>query len=303
MSTLFPSPSAAPGMTPPAWLEALRPDDGLAAAAYESTPAPLRALLKSAVALHFQLWGEAPAQVTRRVLSPTSGFAWTTGDGPVSWTLAVLDPAHASPARLLAALIPAVLAGVDLVLTVCPDHAPRPVQNVALELAGLENLYVVPTQVRSGRPGLPELIAELAASGEGRLLLFPTARSRFDPIFQSLREAARGLRLRLWQDTPAPHLALLADEGDAAALRKTLHWAHGDAVLETFAPGSLPDRRDFDAWYAPRPPVFEQALVSEPPLLLGSGLEACWLHARLRPDFFRAARHAVRLYPPIKEPL
>lgn len=294
MSALFPPLSAAPGMMPPAWLDALRPGDGFATAAYENTPAPLRALLKSAVAFYFQLWGEAPAGETRRVISPAAGFAWTAGANPVSWTLAVLDPGHPSPARLLAALVPAVLAGVDMVLIVCPDRTPRPVHSVALELAGLENLYVVPTDTR---PALPDLIGELTAQGEGRLLLFPTAQSRLGPTFRILRETARVRRLRLWQDTPAPRLALLADEADAASLRDKLQWAHGDAVLETFPPGARPGRSGYDAWCAARPSVFERALADTPPLLLGPGLEACWLHQRLVPPFFRVVRHAVRFYP------
>ena len=172
MSTLPFSPSAASVRTPPAWLDALRPDDELAASAYENTPAHLRALLKSAVAFYFHLWGEAPAEETRRVRSSAAGFAWARAESPVSWTLAVLDPAHASPARLLAALRPAVLAGVEPVLIVCPDHPPLPVQSVALELAGLENLYVVPTGARSAGPSLSDLVRELATRGEGRLLLF-----------------------------------------------------------------------------------------------------------------------------------
>ena len=297
MSTLPFSSSAASVRTPPAWLDALRPDDELAASAYENTPAHLRALLKSAVAFYFHLWGEAPAEETRRVRSSAAGFAWARAESPVSWTLAVLDPAHASPARLLAALLPAVLAGVEPVLIVCPDHPPLPVQSVALELAGLENLYVVPTAARSAGPSLSDLVRELATRGEGRLLLFPTEQSRFAPAFRTLRETARALRLRLWQDTPAPRLALLADADEASALADRVRWAHGDAVQEAVSPKARPDRRGFDAWYAVRPDVFEEAATDFPSLLFGPGLEACWLHERLTPAFFRVARHAVRLHP------
>lgn len=299
------SPSAGSGPTPPAWLEAMRPDDRLAASAYENTPAPLRALLKSAIAFHFQFWGEMPTEQTQGVRNPAAGFAWQRAERPVPWTLAVMDPAYASPARLLAALLPAVLAGVDMILVVCPDQPPAPVQNVALDLAGLENLYVVPSAGASA-PALTDVVRELAAQGEGRLLLFPTECSRFSPLFQTLCETARGLRVRLWQDMPAPRIALVTDDADGkdgedrageAALRDKLQWAHGDAVVQRVSPGAWPAGNGFAACCAARADVFEKVAAGHTPLLLGPGLEACWLHDGVSPLFFRIARHAIRLYP------
>lgn len=292
MTLPFPSlPSAPEPTTPPAWLDALRPDDGLAAAAYDTTPGPRRALLKCAVAFQFHLWGEAPAEETRRELSPATGFARTSVERPVSWVLAVLDPAHAAPARLLAALLPAVLAGAGMVLIVCPDRPPTPAQLVALELAGLENLYVLP----HGGPSPVTLLEELAACGQGRLLLFPTEQKRLAQPFQALREGARRLRVRMWQDRPAPRIALLADRDDAAALREQVLWAHGDAVIETFTPVDRPDWRGFDACCAAPEYLTDVPFPDGPLLLLGPGSEACWLHERLDRHFFRTAACAVRL--------
>lgn len=308
MSPLVFSPSAASSSatvsspTLPAWLDATRPDDRLAASAYENTPAPLRALLKSAIALYFQLWGEMPAEKTHRVRNPAAGFAWQRAERPVPWTLAVMDPAYASPARLLAALLPAVLAGVDMILVVCPDQPPAPVQNVALDLAGLENLYVVPSAGASA-PTVRDLVHELAAQGEGRLLLFPTEQSRFSSLFQTLRETARSLPLRLWEDRPAPRIALIADDADGedkadeAILRNNLQWAHGDAVVRRVSPGVRPEWNNFAAWCAARPDIFEELAAGHAPLLLGPGMEACWLHDGVIPAFFRTVRHAIRLYP------
>ena len=284
---------------PPAWLDTLRPDDRLAAAAYENSPAPLRALLKSAIALYFQLWGETPSETAHSVRNAAAGFAWERAEGPVSWTLAVMDPAYASPARLLAALMPAVLAGVEMILLVWPDKPPAPVQSVALDLAGLENRYVMPSAGDSA-PTVTDLIRELTAQGEGRLLLFPTERSRFSPLFQAVRETARALRVRLWQDRPAPCIALIADGADSAgeaALRDRLQWAHGDAVVQVVSPGKRPGRNDFAACCTARPAAFEEPAAAYAPLLLGPGMEACWVHEGLSPRFFRLARHAIRLYP------
>lgn len=210
-----------------------------------------------------------------------------------------MDPAYASPARLLAALLPAVLAGVDMILVVCPDQPPAPVQNVALDLAGLENLYVVPSAGASA-PTVTNLVRELAVQGEGRLLLFPTEQSRFSALFQTVRETARSLRLRLWQDTPAPRIALLVDGTDEtgeATARDKLQWAHGDAVVRLVQPGTQPERNDFAAWCAARPDIFGKLAADHAPLLLGPGLEACWLHDGVSPGFFRITRHAVCLYP------
>lgn len=274
---------------PPSWLDAWRPDDSYAAQAYEQTPASRRALLKTAIALHVQVWGEAPAEENHCIASTTLGFIHSRAERPVAWTLAVLDPGYAAPARLLAALLPAALAGVEAVMVACPGQPPAPSLSVALELAGLENLYIRPA---TADRALPDLLQELAVSGEGRLLLFPTAQSRLSASFTALRETARTLRIRLWQDRPAPRIAVAGQPG--AGAEELLRWAHGDAVLVPAR--AIPPQEDLKGrrnmaqacWIpAPGTPGFPC------PLTLGPGLEAFWLADRLDRNFFRTVAHMV----------
>lgn len=284
---------------PPAWLDSWRMDDAHAAQAYEQTPAPRRALLKTAIALHVQLWGEAPAEEIRRVASSARGFVHARADRPAAWTLAVVDPAHAAPARLLAALLPAALAGVEAIMVVFPERQPTPPLSVALELAGLENVYVLPA---TANPGLPDVVRELAARAEGRMLLFPTARSRLAEPFMSLRETARRQRIRLWQDRPEPRIAVAGQPGPDA--QNLLRWAHGDAVLapvSAFSPqaGSVDRAKRLDACWAPAP----EMPVPGCPLILTPGLEAFWLADRLDRGFFRTFTHTVGLFPQKEQPL
>lgn len=66
----------------PQWLEAFRVPDEPRAAAYEDTPAHLRAAIKTALALHQAHSGEMDSRTCRDERFPRRGFRRTATDGP-----------------------------------------------------------------------------------------------------------------------------------------------------------------------------------------------------------------------------
>ncbi len=249
-------------------LEALRLDETDAAhqaRAYEAASAAQLARLKTAVAFQFHWHGEAPLEA-RRSERGTRGFAHEAAECPVPWALAVLDPAHSAPARLLAALLPAVLAGVRRILILCPA-LPSPANCVALEIAGLEDVFVTPDTMPLA------LLRKLAAEGQGRLLLFP---AREHPLWPALEAAAREARIPCRTDAP-PRLYVGSADDER---RELIRWAQGGALWLDAPTGCDAAFADADA-----------------PLTLGPGLEACWLAHDCGRDFFRSSRVTANLAP------
>lgn len=96
------------------WLDRHCLDDALLAEAYESVGGPGRALLKKNIAWLHQIWGESPERNTT-LRRWRQGFLLETEDVPCPYALIVCDASCVSPAAFLAVLMPAVLAGVELI--------------------------------------------------------------------------------------------------------------------------------------------------------------------------------------------
>ena len=104
-----------PSVSCDAWLDAHEVDDSLIARAYESVGGQGRAILKKNIARIHRLWGELPPreQLSRRF---SRDFCRDLDDQPVSCALICCPAAFSHPAPLLAAVMPAVLAGVQSIL-------------------------------------------------------------------------------------------------------------------------------------------------------------------------------------------
>jgi hypothetical protein len=153
------------------WLDARALPDETRAAAYAALSGVELAVLKKCIAVLHRFWGERP----RRLMTPCAfspQLHTELDDRPAPWALVVCDAAYVSPAALLAAVMPAVLAGVDLVLPCLvraeDDLAPLFLSPLlaALELAGLERAF-------SFSPLDAAVLLELLADegGDGRLVL------------------------------------------------------------------------------------------------------------------------------------
>jgi hypothetical protein len=249
----------------PPWLaEGLVLDSELARA-YEDTAPALHALYKHALAVQHAFFGEAPDREEHCLTHRAHGFCTRACSRPADWALVIFDAAYASAPRLLAALMPALLARVPLVACVSTPGPARPELLCALELAGQEQIYSL-----SASQSL-DLVRHLAAQpGQGRLAWLHRG------SLSALRAAADEADLPCWEERRAPVLRICGSEPDAALIRL----AHPDAAnAADSSQNVIPD-----AVYCPEP----EAADSQAPLVFLPGIEGCWLHPSLTPDFFRS---------------
>lgn len=258
----------------PAWLEAARVDDGLAASAYEATPPRFRAALKTGLALAHFHFGERVTRVDDTARHDRLGFARIRSCVPAPWALVVISPAYAAAARLTAACAAALLAGVPRVGAVCLGGDPQAAALVSFELSGVEDVF----RLDAGR--FAALLDALAAvpGPRGRVVvlhggeleaILPDIRKRDIPC----HEEHRPPRLRV--------------EEAARIDRELLAFAHGAPV---------PDAALADT---PADAVFRADAGAAPdaPLTLCPGCEGFWLHPGLDPQFFTVSRQAFAPWP------
>lgn len=297
----------------PAWLESHRIPDADFASAYDATPAPLRAHLKTAIAALHALHGETPATTTHTRL-PRAGFALTRHSEAAPWALVVVGPQHVAPPRLLGALLPALFDGVADVLVVQLVDGSNPTMPapllVALELAGQEQAFALNGEA------LATLLHQLHATcPAGRVALLG-----HDTATQHLHHAAIALGLQTWRELTPPRIGVA--QGAQADL-DLLRWAHPDAEIVTdvatgqpetapavppaTAPTVTPDATPDDVvrtgegqsvhaiptWDALIGAAHCPVPSSMASLHLDPALAGCWLHPTLPNDFYLVHRAGV----------
>ncbi|MBQ8173140.1 MAG: hypothetical protein IJ474_01275 [Mailhella sp.] len=264
----------------PDWLEARRPDDSLYADAYESTPAELRALLKTAIAFSFHRWTNMDGEKREMRSCSRSGFCHSENSRSADWVLAVLGSGFASPARLLAALIPAIIAGTGRILIV--SEAPfTPSICTALELAGLEDSFVMEGDCLHG---LYEDLRSL--SPDGRIAFFANADGSISSAQKTLMHAAALDGIPRLRDLPAPRILSLHGAGSEA--EKRLFWLHPDAeIFREAAPG-------LRTAFVPDAAACPRNAATSAPFICGPGMEACWPGPS--PEFYRTSSCSAFLF-------
>jgi len=257
----------------PSWLAACLVSDSELARAYETIAPELLAVCKHTLAVHHVFFGEAPDWEEQSVLRSPHGFRTRVCSRPADWALVIFAADYASAPRLLAATMPALLARVPLVLCACTPGPARPELLCALELAGLEQIYTL-----DASQSLKLVRVLVAQPGQGRLVLLHQG------SLSALRTVAYDAGLPCWEERRAPMLRICGSAPDAALVRL----AHPDAAN---AEDAAPDA------------VYGSGLDAAPvqaPLVFPPGMEGCWLHPSLTPDFFRARAVAFtpsRAYP------
>lgn len=281
-------------------------DDAAFAAAYEGTGDVDRARLKTCIARLHVLYGAAGGAGTGDMREGRTATRWRQGFtsvehvSPCAWALVCVDAAWASAPCLLAAVLPAVFAGVASVAVLRVGGSgqwPAPVL-AALELAGQE---VVADVAPEALPALLETLAAGVGAGGttgtgGRLLLLGDHSDQVSVL-------ARAHGVPVWRNAPTPTIGI-ASRGDAidefdcpdgAALRA----AHPDATFMDVP--ALPQSTACAASSAPLAPLsavacapaHASAWLNHAALVLGPGHEWCWMHPGLSPAWF--ARRAVAL--------
>lgn len=264
----------------PAWTEAHRVDDAAFAAAYEAVGPKCRAAVKTAAAMYFR-YDESAREVVHESRSDhISGFWRTRTVFPAPWAIVAITPRYTAAARLLAALMPAVISGVRLVGCVCVDGLPSDPCLATLELAGVTDVFVLSAAELSA-------LLEETQPGPGRLVLLHTG--RLDVVGQQ----ARVLHLPCFEERRAPVLTIPRPElFDLDVLR----FAQGTEAVQRALQSPSPAAPD--VLYASREAVTSHCLahVRTPfslgmaPLALAPGCEGFWLHHGLGRSFFLAHR-------------
>jgi len=126
------------------WCDAHALADSVMAGAYETLCGFDRAILKKCIARQHVVWSEYAARESR-TRAFRQGFGLVEDDAPAAYALLVCEASYPSPAAFIAALMPALLAGVSAVLPCfisAKDRAGISASLLgALELAGVERAF------------------------------------------------------------------------------------------------------------------------------------------------------------------
>ena len=279
-----PPASLSPGQWPMA-MEQGRVADAAFAAAYARSTDLQRAWTKTGLAAVFAaLGGPMPASRQRReVLGHDLDL--TAADAPLDYVIVLCGRDFLSPARLVAAVVPALCARARDVAAVRVGGAwPKPLLT-ALELCGVE------TACRVTSRDLTELLAELPAKGRGAVVVLGDV-----PLPAKLPAAL------------AVHTARIAgragvfDQDGTGFDADALTFAHPDMAffahsgpcpeLPSFAAGqgelAQAAACGYDAVYTTSERLPQALAVA--PLALGPGRETFWLWPQLPPQVLRVRR-------------
>lgn len=275
----------------PEWLGELVPDDSLFAGAYQEVGDRNRALMKTGIARLYDWCGPRKNVSSELSLQWNSGFDSKQTSEPVDYAVILFDPSLLSPARLLAALVPALAGGVKSVLAArVGDGAPwRKAILTGLELAGQENVVDLTegqarrlfTELRdSGRPGAVTVLGPKAAAINSTALQTASRISFWRPRFS--RSAA------IWM------------EDESSFDLDALAFIHPDIVFSVFgAETELPadnfsyEGTNFDDFLsaimdvAYLPATMTDHGLRRAKLVLGPGQEACWAWSELHTGHFQ----------------
>jgi len=125
----------------PAWIERKRIDDALTAEAYEKAGPTCRAAIKTATAMFMRYDAPAREVVHEERTDPSSGFWRSRTVFPAPWAVVAFTPEYTAAARLLGAVMPAIITGVPLIAAVCVGGIPSEPLLTALDLAGIEDIF------------------------------------------------------------------------------------------------------------------------------------------------------------------
>jgi len=273
------------------WINELVPDDSLFARAYQDVPDRNRALMKTGIARLYDWYGPRKDVSGETALRWSGGFDTKQTFDPVDFAVVLFDGSLQSPARLLAALVPALAGGVKNVLAArVGSSAPwRNAVLTGLELAGQE-LVVDMTDVQARR-----LFNELRDTG------VPGAVAVLGPKAAVIKssELQSASRISFWRPRFSRAAVVWMDDESTFDL-EALAFMHPDIIFSVFgAEPPLPAdnfsyegdgfdeflRAIMDVAYLPSQRT-DQAL-KRAKLVLGPGQEACWVWPDLRLDHFQ----------------
>jgi len=280
----------APAAFWPPSLERGRVADTAFAKAYARVTDRQRSLLKTGIAAIYAACGGPMPPYRRQSLGLGHDLTLDRLDVPLDFAVVLCGAGFTSPARLAAAVIPALCARVPEVAAVRVGGGswPQPLLTT-LELCGVE------TVCRVGVRSLPGLWAELARKGRGAVVLLDGAPFPNESLAAGLRllsaKTSGRCGILCGPDDDLDHEALLFAQPDMAF---GVHGRDGNCPAPFVpAPGGLAEAADcgYDALYVAREAV--SRALGAAPLALAPGRETFWLWPQLTPDAFRRVATAA----------
>ena len=275
----------------PDWITPFIPDDALFAQAYQGVGDNERAWLKTSIARQHD-WCAPRKDVAGEDLRRwIGGFETRTRFEPVDFAVVLFDDSLLSPARLLAALMPALAAGVRHILAArVGEGGPwRKAVLTGLELAGQE--LVIDIDENQARRLLNDL-RETDRPG-GVAVLGPKAAV----VWAGEQHSAS--RMTFWRPRFSRMASIWMEDGSTFDL-EALAFMHPDISFSVYgAEATLPAinfsrvNGGFDDFLAAMGDVaylpserMEHAL-GRAKLALGPGHEGCWIWPDLHPNLFQ----------------
>lgn len=259
-------------MSWPDTMQTLRVEDAFLGQGYESVQPAQRACIKTGIAFQYALHGEQANHREEYVCDHDRAFVYGLTRRPAAWTLLLLGPGYAAAPRLVAALMPALLARVPLVGAACVGARPTAAACASLELMGIEDVFCF-ADTAQAQESLQQLTAQ-ESGAQGRVLLLHTGE------LASVAQAARRAGLAVWQECRAPRIAVQQGSGHEV---KLIQWCHPDAVC---APWPLVQDCPADAVFCASSEAHRLNMEAKPPLWLGPDAEGLWWHQDLESQFF-----------------
>ena len=264
----------------PSWVEQHRIDDALTAAAYENAGPAARAALKTAMAMYFR-YDDSTREIIHEYRSDhMSGFWRSRTVFPAPWAIVAVTPRYVAAARVLAALMPAIISGVSAIACVCVDGEPTASCLATLDLAGIDDVFSLSAAELSA-------LLEETQPGPGRIVLLHTGE------LDILRRQARSLHIPCFEERRAPVLTIPRPE---LFDLDVLTFAQGEDCVQRALHSPAPAAPD--VLYASGEAVQNHCLAKThtpfslgmAPLALAPGCEGFWLHHGLGRSFFLAHR-------------
>lgn len=227
------------------WMDEHAIPDETLGAAYEALGDKGRATLKLCIARMHRIWGE-PSQSERSDRRYAPDFRLISEESPAPYALVVCPAGYRSPAAFLAAVMPAVLAGVERVLPCFLDEEngapPTPSLMAAMELAGVERCFHPPHRqilallnllCDKAPGGRIVLLGDFSCAGDLALAALSKGLScRSYPQLPVFKCASTGLLMEQNFGQALPENRLAAPQPDAAEQdRLTLDEAHANVWL------------------------------------------------------------------------
>ncbi|OEU69274.1 MAG: hypothetical protein BA863_03655 [Desulfovibrio sp. S3730MH75] len=252
----------------PDWIEEFQVDDNIFGAAYEATLPPNRAWMKKTIAQVYAVNSPDSPQKTWVVNTWKGGFETEVSTAQLGCVVMLIDQGATSAVRILAALTPALAAGVKNLLVVFTGEGELSESVLTgFELAGQEVVVCLENEK------LEELLSYIKDSKVDSAILDLRSNPNDIPYAQNVK---------YWRAPVVSNIGVCLDE-DGPDM-DILKFAHPDAIIEEV---SIEDLGEFSghAVVVPAELVGEALVYFK--LVLSHGQEGCWVWSDLTDLFFK----------------